>query len=425
MKITQTAQKIKLNQVMDISVDVHKDILNLFFETGGKEYVDECSNRTQVIERKLESYHAIALGQGMKTLRIICEPTGQYHNKLFRTARRMGFFTCFVNAESVAKFRVIETNDTGKTDTKDPRVIRTLGQLNKVITHRIIGEEYLILRKLNKIYDEVDVAITSLRCRLDRLLIELFCDYSFKKDFLYTASGSALIEQYGCNPYKIIEAGYQDFCTFMRKAASRIKRKTLQRLWEDAQSSALNEQQEGYIEILEMQLQQLISDWLKQIQRKEAIVEKMIAVLQLLREKDPHIPPSTPGVINDKNMARLLGETGPLGDFANWRMLMRYGGLNIRMRQSGKYQGQNKITKRGRPLLRKVLQHIVLPLVRENCLYGRYYHRKKEIEKMPGNKAMTCVARHFLKKFYGWYKSAQAFDAQRFFACETQYRKAA
>ena len=151
----------------------------------------------------------------------------------------------------------------------------------------------------------------------------------------------------------------------------------------------------------------------------------MIEVLHRPRGKDHKIPLPTPGVINDKNMARLLGETGPLGDFANWRMLMRYGGLNLRMRQSGKYQGQNKITKRGRPLLRKVLQHIVLPLVRENCLYGPYYHRKKGIEKMPGNKAMTCVSRHFLKKFYGWYKSGEAFNQQRFFFSETQYKRAA
>ena len=106
MKITQTAQKIKLNQVLDISVDVHKDILNFFFETDGKEYSDECNNRTTTITKRLETYHKIALEHGMKTLRIICEPTGQYHNKLFRTARRMGFFTCFVNAESVRKEKV-------------------------------------------------------------------------------------------------------------------------------------------------------------------------------------------------------------------------------------------------------------------------------------------------------------------------------
>lgn len=81
-------------------------------------------------------------------MRIICEPTEEYHKKLFRTARNMGFLTCFVNAEAVAKFRVVETNDTGKTDTKDPRVIRTLGRLNKVVVDRSISEDYLVLRKL-------------------------------------------------------------------------------------------------------------------------------------------------------------------------------------------------------------------------------------------------------------------------------------
>lgn len=199
MKITQTAEKIKLNLAMDISVDVHKDTLNFFFETEGKEYSDECSNRTSVIQKKLKAYHEVALEHRMKTLRIICEPTGEYQNKLFRTARKMGFFTCFVNAESVAKFRVVETNDNGKTDTKDPRVIRTLGQLNKTIRHRILDNDYLTLRKLNKVLDEVDEVNKSIRCRISKLLVELFCDYSFQKDFLYIPSGRALVDKFGCN----------------------------------------------------------------------------------------------------------------------------------------------------------------------------------------------------------------------------------
>jgi transposase len=425
MKISQKGQKIKLNHVMDISVDVHKDVLNFFFETGDKEYSDECSNRTTVVMGRLEAYHRIASAQGMETLRILCEPTGQYHNKLLRIARQMGFLTCFVSAESVARFRVIETNDTGKTDTKDPRVIRTLGRLDKVITHRMMGDEYMMLRKLGTMYDEVDQTITRLRCRIDRLLVDLFCDYSFKKDFLYSPSGMGLIEAYGCNPYRIVKAGYRKFSARMTKTAPRIRKQTLIRLWDDAQSSVRNEQSGGYIAAMETHLRQLIDDWVVQIRRKEEVVQSMIEILHRLREDDPRIPPSTPGVINDKNMARLLGETGPLRDFAHWRMLMRYGGLNIRMRQSGKYQGLNKISKKGRPLLRKVLQHIVLPLVREGYLYGAYYSRKKDQEKMPGNKAMTCVARHFLKKFYGWYKSGEAFCYERFFSCETQCTKVA
>lgn len=425
MKISQRTEKCNQNQMMDVSVDVHKEVLNFFFEVGDKEYSDECQNRTMAIMGKLEACRQIAESHGIQTLRVLCEPTGQYHTKLLRTARNMGYRTSFVSTESVARFRVIETNDTGKTDTKDPRVIRTLGQLNKVITHRTIPEEYMRLRKLGTMYDEVDQANTRLRCRIDRLLVELFCDYSFKKDFLYTPSGLGLVTAYGCNPYRIVKAGYTRFSARMTKAAPRIRKESLQRLWEDAVSSVRNGQPEGYITAMETHLGHLIADWMVQMKRKEDLVRDMIEVLNRLRGEDPRIPPATFGVINDKNMARLLGETGPLSDFPHWRTLMRYGGLNIRMRQSGKYQGLNKISKKGRPLMRRILQHIVLPLVREGYLYGAYYAQKKNEAKMPGNKAMTCVARHFLKKFYGWYKSGEAFNLQRFFSCETQSRKVA
>ena len=41
-------------------------------------------------------------------------------------------------------------------------------------------------------------------------------------------------------------------------------------------------------------------------------------------------------------------------------------------------------------------------------MYGSYLFQEKEAEKMPGNKAMTCVAGHFLKKFSGWYNQERA-----------------
>jgi hypothetical protein len=64
MKISQAVQKNNLNQAVDISVDVHKDTLNFFFEVGNKEYADECGNRTTIIMGKLEAYHRIAAHRG-------------------------------------------------------------------------------------------------------------------------------------------------------------------------------------------------------------------------------------------------------------------------------------------------------------------------------------------------------------------------
>jgi transposase len=411
--------------VLDVAVDVHKDTLNFFFSLAGREYRDECPNHTRSIERRLSKYHGIAQEQGVARLRLICEPTGDYQNKLLRTARRHGHLTCLVNAESVYKFRVVETNDTGKTDTKDPKVIATLGRLNKVIRHRVLSEDYQVLRKLGRIYDELESEITSLRCRIDRILIELFCDFSFTKDFLYGNSGAVLIELFGCNPYRIIETGYETFASTMRQAVPRIRRDSLQRLWQDAESSVLNELPAGYRDVLEEQFRDLIVQFRNRECRMEHIVEQMKIVLQRIRDDDPRIPPPTAGVISEKNLALLLAETGPMADFRTWRQLMRYAGLNIRMRQSGKYEGKNKISKKGSPLLRKVLNHIVLPLVRKGYLYGDYYHKKRETEKMAGTKAMTIVSRHFLRKFHGWYKAGAAFDEKRFFACEAEYLKAA
>lgn len=421
MKITRRAEKINLNNVVDVPTDVHKDTLYFFFAIAGHEYSDECPNRTAAIEKRLQQYHGIAKEHGMKTLRIICEPTGQYQNKLFRTARRLGFLTCYVNAESVAKFRFVETNDANKTDTKDPRVIGTLGRLNKTLRYRLLDGEYLMLRKLHKLYDETDVSLTSLRCRISKLLLELFCDYSFKKDFLYSRSGLCLVAHYGCNPRRIIADGFSAFCRRMKKSTPRIRTKTLERLWEDACSSVLNELPAGYVSILENRLNEYLEDYHREQERKENITRQMVEILQRLREKDPNIPPPTPHVISEKNLARLLGETGPLHDFSHWRKLLRYAGLNIRMRQSGAYKGKDKLSKKGRPLLRKVLHQIILPLVRKGYLYGDFYHGKKEKEKRPGTMMMAIVARQFLRKLHGWYRSGDVFDEQRFFTCKSQY----
>lgn len=181
----------------------------------------------------------------------------------------------------------------------------------------------------------------------------------------------------------------------------------------------------GYVQVLEEYLYDRLEDYFSVLERKEKITEQMVTILNKLRQDDPLIPPPTPKVISDKNLARLLAETGPLSDFENWRKLMRYAGLNLRTRQSGTFQGQNKISKKGRRLLRKVLQAIALPLVRRGYLYGDYYHKKKDETKMPGNKAMTVVARHLLRKIYGWYRSGVAFDEKRFFTCKSRYEKLA
>ena len=415
MKSTKMPPKVQLDQLLDICVDVSMSKLNVYFELGDRAFDDEWSNTTRQIEKKLREYRRLAREHGLTGLRVICEPSGGYQDKLLHTAR-LGHLTAYVNGEAVAKFRVVETNDDGKTDLKDPHIIKTLAQLNKTLRHRDLPEEYLLLRKSGVFYDRADCATVAVRGRLHRALMDLFCDYSFKRNFLYSTSGRALMDKYGCNPYRIVRAGRTRFERAMRRRAPRIRQRSLDRLWEDAAASVRHQVTPDYADLLELHVRQLWEEFVLHEHRKAILEKRLISLLRRLRKKDRDLPAPTPGVISAKSLARLIGETGPLSDFTSWRMLLRYAGLNIQMRQSGQYKGQYKISKKGRPLLRKILGQIVFHLVRRNGLYGEYYHRKRL--SMPGHKAMTVVMRHFLRKLHGWYRSGQAFDAERYFGSQ-------
>jgi hypothetical protein len=274
-------------------------------------------------------------------------------------------------------------------------------------------------------YEDEDARLVELRNMLHHVITELFCDYSFSRDFLYEVSGKALVQKYACNPYRIVQIGHSRFFKAMKSLSPRIRTDTVDRLWSQAQSSVLNQMPDAYIAILEDRFQQLWEDYWQCVNRKQQIAEQMIRILDQLREQDPHIPLPTRGVITALNLARLLAETGPLSDFQHWRQLLRYAGLNIRMRESGKYKGQNRISKKGRPLLRKILQQIVLPVISQDRLYAQIFKAKKKDGAVPGNKVITAIARQFLRKLHGWYQAGAAYDQKRYFTCLSEYKKAA
>lgn len=414
MKIQKIHSKIIPDNKLVVAFDVGKDKLDAYCEYGQHCFQDTFANNTLKIEQKLITFSGIAESSGYDGLKIVAEPTGIYHRKLFRTARRLGHQTALVNPESVHKFKVVESNDSGKTDDKDPRVINLLAKYGKTLIDRNIRNEYLLLRQLNSMIIDEEKAYTATRCKIHHILAELFCDYSFQKDFLYTNTGRIIIKKYHANPYRIVQRGYQAFYQRMKSAAPRIREATLQRLWQDAKCSVRHQMAADYVQILEARLNYLWEELELREQRMAEIKDAMVSTTSELRIRDPRIPGPVKGVITEFRIAQILAETGPLDDFTSIDQLMRYAGLNIREHKSGYFTGQNRISKKGRAHLRRVLGYIVLPLVKQKSLYGPAYHAKKNAG-MVGNKAMVAMMRKFLRMFYGWYKSGQPFDPNRVF----------
>jgi len=420
--ITSPAQT---NQpVAILAFDVSKKYLNMATGISGQLTDHEFRNSTPEIEKHLNRWTQRAHMAGYSEILVVCEPTGCYHISLLATAHRLGLKTAWVSGEAVFKMRAIETNDSGKTDLKDPHVIHTLASMGKTLICRHYDETYALLRQWHALYEQADIESVRTKCLLASQLKVLFPDYDFQKDFLYTRSGVALIELYGANPQQITKDGKDRFCQQMKQAVSRMRQRTLDRLFSQAQSSVKNQRGSRLVDIQQWRFRQLWDDCQRHQARKEEARQQMENLYQELCQFDPHLPQQQPGVISTFHLARIVAETGPVRDFETLRKFMRYAGLNLREKQSGTYRGKNKLSKKGRRLLRKVLGLIVLPLVKRTGLYGAYYHNKKA-HGMSGTKAMTAVMRKFLKLFYGWYKSGGHFDRNRVFACESQYLSAA
>ena len=427
MKTTTKLSRINPN-LLKVTFDVGKDGLYAYTELPLQANALNCieetiPNRNQPVLKALEQFKSLAVQNGFTGLCILCEPTGGFERRLLRLARQAGHFTAYLNAESVRKLRVVQSNDPGKSDRKDPRTMFTLAKLGKTLTHRNLTGPWLVLRETHAYYASLDSQNVALRCQIHRLVTQLFCEFSFKRDFLFESNALPhLVREFGLNPYRIVAAGQPDFYRRMKQHGVRLR--TLERLWQDAQLSSLQQLEPGYRDLLEANLREVFEDFWRCQQRLEAAANKMIERLHELQAAGQIRLQARQGLINDCLLARILAETGPLEDFQSWPQLLRYAGMNLCENQSGTMSGRRRISKKGRTLLRKVLGQAVLPRVRKTDLYGRYYHGKKA-QGMVGQKAMMAVARKFLKLLWGLNRSAQGFAAGRIFCCSSQFQAAA
>ena len=99
-------------------------------------------------------------------------------------------------------------------------------------------------------------------------------------------------------------------------------------------------------------------------------------------------------------------------------------GLSLRQRQSGKYKGKDKVSKKGSSRLRMILNQSIFHLIKKDRVLGVFYHRKKA-EGMPGTKAMAVISRKLVAILFALSKPGAVYDPARLFMCESQYKNVA
>jgi len=427
MKVSEKVVEINVNHILNIGIDVASRKLDIHFEcpikvNSREVYRDQIANRSDIIASSLEKYRSLAQEKGYQNIRIVCEPTGPYSINLLNVAQSLNCFTAYANPESVAKSKVIETNECGKTDPIDAEIINNLAERNKVLTHRTYSKEYANLRVLNSHYEDLDRSYVSARNQVHKTLKMLFPDFSMKVDTVFSKTGQTLYKFYGFSPWRITAQGFKHFNNKLRLNAKGVRNSTIQKIWDDAIATCKYNCSDIAWSLSE-RLGDHYEDYLRYKDRKDRLKKQMITILKEIRKEEPTIAKASTNFVSEFHVARLLAETGPLSDFNTHKELLNYIGMNLRERKSGFYTGKTKLSKKGRPVARKVLSQIVLPLVHRKRLYGPAYHSIKKRTGKPGTLLMTNFMRKFLKSFFGIYKSKSEFDENRLFIDAGAYNK--
>lgn len=134
---------------------------------------------------------------------------------------------------------------------------------------------------------------------------------------------------YAFNPFHIVRAGYKRFERAIKRRSKYTHFETLRHLFVRAELSARYLLTTAETDLLTRRLQALWADYERHSQRMEELQQEIETLGEALKAAGalPRLDEHVSGVTLF-NMARLIGETGPLGDFPSKRALLRYAGLN-------------------------------------------------------------------------------------------------
>ena len=118
---------------------------------------------------------------------------------------------------------------------------------------------------------------------------------------------------------------------------------------------------------------------------------------------------SIPGISHFSGTS-ILSEIGDINNFSNHSQIIKYAGVAPSTYESGQFKAQHtSITKKGSKYLRKTLYQIILPVIKYNEVFKKYYDLK-----ISQGKSHRCACGHCLRKLlriiFHLLKTGQSFD---------------
>ncbi len=317
------------------------------------------------------------------------ESTGPYAEPLVHFMRARGVHMVQVNPMHTKRLKELQGNSPNKTDQKDPKVIADIITLGHALTVVIPEGPAAELRRLTQARERSIGRYVALVNQLQSLVAIVFPEFLQVMKDVKTSSARYLLEQ--CpTPRDMVALGlYNLSCTLKKVSRGKLREDRAKALYEAAEASI------GVTEGLSSitcEIRQLLSVMEISERFTEALEKEMAHYLKQI--------PYSRSILSFKGVgavtaAGLIGEAGDFNKFRTLSEIMKLAGLDLYEISSGKHQGRRHISKRGRPLLRKLLYYAALNMIRKG---GIMRHRYQQYLRsgMPKSKALIAIARKLL-----------------------------
>jgi transposase len=294
-----------------------------------------------------------------------------------------------VNPMHTKRLKELSGNSPLKTDRKDPKVIADIIELGHALTVVIPEGPAAELRRLTQGRERTIESRTRLFNQLQCLLVISFPEFLQVMTDVKTSSAQHLLRHYP-TAQDIVSLGEPALAALLRKVSRG-------RLGED-RARALFEAASESVGVREGQSSMLleIGLMLDTIATYDRFIEGLEAEMLRHLEQIPYsrVILSLKG-IGPVTAAGLIGEVGDFTKFNTISEVMKLAGLDLYEVSSGKHRGKLRISKRGRPLMRKLLYLAALSTVRKGGVMHDWYQRALG-RGMKKTKALVAVSRKLL-----------------------------
>ncbi len=365
-----------------------------------KEGFDEIVNLVREMEKKLET-----------EVCVVYEATGVYHRVLKKVLEDNNIKQFIINPLLSAKTRKNDSLRSPKTDKLDPKSIAKTYYSHSLHNSHKQETIYHELRELSRYYEDILVHIRKDKVAFRAQLDIVFPGYDALYDDLYGPVALAVIEKYP-HPEMLQKKK-------INTVSKVIQSKTCHR---QAVSDTMADKAIEYsktiysgcdkddIEVLI--LQRFIKKLKEDMAEAERTIGEMIKLAQEL--PDFSIIKSIPG-IGDNLAARIIAELGDMTKFKKKNELVAFAGLDPRISESGKNDGDHMhITKKGNKRLRCLLYLAVTCSIRlkrdDNSIKDFYIKKKQQSNPMCSKAAKTACASKLVRIIYSMCKTGDLYQ---------------